>query len=237
MSVDFSAGPHTKKLWQQVQTIIKNTEDLPFLNELAAGSLDPVAFVNYIRQDSLYLSGYAKAMALLSAKAQNRPESRFWAESSASAITVEEGMHGDLLADDRLARACEQLQVKNTSAKASPTTLGYVSFLIATAATDTYGVGVAGVLPCFWVYAHVGKILVKKAGTLANDHPYATWIAAYDSEVFDQSTRHAVQILEQALASATADERTRMVAVFEQACVYEWHFWATAHGLQDWSLK
>ncbi|WP_322996914.1 TenA family protein [Castellaniella sp.] len=237
MTTNFAAGPHTQALWQRVQPIVARTEALPFLNQMANGSLDPVAFVNYIRQDSLYLIGYARAMALLAAKATTRPESRFWAESSASAISVEEGMHGDLLADTRLAAACQQLEVASKPAQASPTTLGYVSFLLAAAATESYGIGVAGVLPCFWVYAHVGKVLVQQAGTLAADHPYATWIAAYDSDVFDQSTRQAVGILEQALGDATDAERSRMMDVFEQACVYEWHFWATAHALQGWDLS
>lgn len=236
MTIDFSAGPQTRALWQRVGPIMQRTESLPFLNQLADGSLDPSAFVNYIRQDGLYLLGYARAMALLSAKAGSRPESRFWAQSSASAITVEEGMHADLLADARLAQACRRQGVFDVSAQASPTTLGYVSFLVAAAATESYEVGVAGVLPCFWVYAHVGKVLARKAGTLAAGHPYATWIAAYDSDVFDQSARQAVGILEQALLDATEAQRARMAAVFEQACVYEWHFWATAHAMQGWSL-
>lgn len=236
MTTDFSAGPHTQALWQRVQPIVARTETLPFLTQMTDGSLDPVAFVNYIRQDSLYLIGYARAMSLLAAKADSRPESRFWAESSASAITVEEGMHGDLLADARLAAACRQLNVAKQAAQASPTTLGYVSYLMAVAATESYAIGVAGVLPCFWVYAHVGKVLVRQAGTLAPDHPYATWIAAYDSEAFDQSTRQAVSILEQCMSQVTDADRVRMADVFEQACLYEWHFWATAHALQGWSL-
>ena len=42
--------------------------------------------------------------------------------------------------------------------------MGYVSYLVATAASRSYGEGVAGVLPCFWVYAHMGKVLVERAG-------------------------------------------------------------------------
>jgi len=224
-------------LWQQVQPIVARTEALPFLNQLAQGTLDPVAFVNYIRQDSLYLIGYARAMALLAAKAITRDESRFWAESSASAISVEEGMHKSLLVDPQLVQACKQLAVEQTTAQASPTTLGYVSYLMAAAATESYAIGVAGVLPCFWVYAHVGKTLVRRATTLTSGHPYATWIAAYSSEEFDRSTREAVGILERALSGAAEAERTRMAEAFEQACAYEWHFWATAHALQGWSLE
>jgi thiaminase/transcriptional activator TenA len=237
MTVNFSAGPLTSQLWDRVRPIVEQIEDLPFLAQLADGSLDAKAFANYISQDSLYLNGYAKAMSFLAAKTVDRDESRFWAGSAAEAITVEESMHEDLLADSRLAAAANELDEAGSRFKASPTTLGYVSFLIATAASRSYGEGVAGVLPCFWVYAHMGKVLVEQAGQMAGDHPYRTWVQTYDSPEFDESTRHAVQILEQELAKAPSEEAARMKAAFEQACVYELHFWASAHAMQNWDAS
>lgn len=234
LDADFSAGRLTFGLWHHVQPTIAKIESLPFLNELAHGTLDRIAFVNYIQQDSLYLIGYARAMALLAAKAASRPEARFWAQSCATAITVEEGMHQALLDDTRLAPARAQLKAR--AHEPSPTTQGYVSYLIAHAATESYAVGVAGVLPCFWVYAHVAKILVKRSTGLPEGHPYATWLAAYDSAKFDASTRHAVGILEAQLAGAGETTRQAMQQAFAQACVYEWHFWATAHELQGWEI-
>lgn len=237
MTTNFSAGPLTTQLWDRVRPIVEQIEALPFLGQLADGSLDVKAFANYISQDGLYLNGYAKAMSFLAAKTVDRDESRFWAGSAAEAITVEEGMHENLLADSRMRAAAEELSASGARFKASPTTLGYVSFLIATAASRSYGEGVAGVLPCFWVYAHMGKVLVEQAGQMSEDHPYRTWVQTYDSPEFDESTRQAVQILEQELAKAPAEEATRMRATFEQACVYELHFWASAHAMQDWDAS
>lgn len=234
MTTDFSAGSQTTQMWERVRPIIDQIESLPFLSQLADGSLDVKAFTNYITQDSLYLTGYAKAMSFLAASTNDRDESRFWASSAAEAITVEEEMHDQLLADPRLAAAHEELVNSGARFKASPTTLGYVSYLVATAASAPYGEGVAGVLPCFWVYAHMGKVLVERAGQMSEDHPYRTWVQTYDSPEFDESTRQAVQILEQELDKASAEDAARMRATFEQACVYELHFWASAHALQDW---
>src|SRR5699024_471773 len=101
-------------------------------------------------------------------KTVDRDESRFWAGSAAEAITVEEGMHEDLLADSRLAAAYSELSGGST---ASPTTLGYVSFLVATAASRSHGECVAGALPCFLFYALMGKVLSDKAGQM--DAEYA----------------------------------------------------------------
>ncbi|WP_137825653.1 TenA family protein [Brevibacterium sp. 2SA] len=236
MSMTFAAGPHTTALWEDVRPIIDEIEALPFLTQLAEGTLAPLAFTNYITQDSIYLSGYAKAMSFLAGKTADRGESRFWSTSAAEAITVEEEMHAQLLSDERLAVAHAELEATDHLGP-SPTTLGYVSFLVATAASRSYGEGVAGVLPCFWVYAHMGKVLVEKAGTMSENHPYRTWVQTYDSPEFDESTRQAVAILEREFDRVPADEAARMRAAFERACVYELHFWASAHAMQNWDAS
>src|SRR5699024_12843491 len=68
MTVNFAAGPQTTQLWERVRAIVAQIEDLPFLAQLADGSLDVTAFTNYIIQDGIYLNGYAKAMSFLAAK-------------------------------------------------------------------------------------------------------------------------------------------------------------------------
>lgn len=235
MTIDFTAGPLTTELWAQVRPIVEEIEGLDFLGSLANGTLDPLAFTNYITQDSIYLEGYAKAMSFLAAGALDRDEARFWAGSTAGAIAVEEGMHADLLADPRLAESYAQLSGAAGGIVPSPTTLGYVSYLVATAASRSYGEGVAGVLPCFWVYAHMGDVLIERAGAMSEDHPYRAWVQTYDSPEFDESTRHAVRILEKELAAAPAEQAARMREAFTRACVYELHFWASAHALQGWN--
>ena len=46
-----------------------------------------------------------------------------------------------------------------------------------------------------------------------------------------------MQILEQELAKAPSEEAARMRAAFEQACVFELHFWASAHAMQNWDVS
>lgn len=230
---DFSAGPLTHALWRDAAATIGQIEALPFLRELVAGTLDPKAFTYYIVQDDFYLAGYARALALLAARAVVPQETRFWAQSVAGAIAAEEEVHRAMLADARLVAA---RQVLPAELVASPTTLGYVSCLEASAALRSYAVGVAAILPCFWVYAHVGKHLARHGSGLAPDHPYQAWIAMYDSPAFDAATREAVRILERCMAAADGGERGRMRTAFLQACTYELHFWHAAHVMQDWSL-
>lgn len=234
MRVDYAAGEHTAALWKQVAATITEIEQLHFLEQLAAGTLDTRTFTHYLLQDGLYLNGYSRSMALLAGRTENRDEARFWATSAATVITEEEQMQQALLAEPALASARDDILAGDEQPTPSPTTLGYVSFLLAGAATESYSVGVAGVLPCFWVYAHVGKVLGTMAGGLPDAHPYKTWIDTYGGAEFDAATRQAVGILENQLAWGTPAQHERMSNAFTRSCVYELHFWASAHAEQTW---
>ncbi|HEX7338757.1 MAG TPA: TenA family protein [Rhodanobacteraceae bacterium] len=231
---ELAAGPLTRALWREVAPIITQIEALPFLRELASGTLDAHAFVTYITQDSLYLERYGRVMALLAAKATQREQTRFWAASALRAIAAEEQVHAALLADARLAPVRDVLAQDAAWRSPSPTTLGYVSYLQARVALDAYAVGVAAVLPCFWVYAHVGAGLAAQAGRMAADHPYAVWMATYGDADFAGVACQAVAILETNLATTDAAGRRLMHEAFAQACVYERRFWQAAHVVESW---
>lgn len=232
----YVAGPHTQALWEACDDVLTATENLTFLRELARGNLDARVFANYLIQDEIYLDGYARAMLLLGHRAADNEDMRFWAQSASTAVAVEQAMHESLLADERFAAHLPGLMGADGQRVASPTALGYVSFMVATVATQPYEVGVAGVLPCFWVYAHVGKVLTRLVGQSLASNPYRVWIEEYDSQEFDQVTRTAVEILERELAAARESERARMASVFRQACMYELHFWASAKRVERFEL-
>ncbi|WP_019176048.1 TenA family protein [Brevibacterium ravenspurgense] len=251
---EFIAGPHSRELWEHVEPIIKDIEALPFIEQLSDGGLDPKVFVHYLLQDEVYLDGYGRAMAQLSSKSSRNDDMQFWAGATSEAVVAENELHEAVFADEVFAPLVKEIQQETAGTRglrhgergsdegrdaeaviASPTSLGYVSFLMATAALRPYQVGVAGVLPCFWVYAHIGKVLMKKAGSNLEGHPFASWITMYDSPEFDESTRGAVAILEREMEQATPALRAEMKAVFEQASLYELHFWASAHVYEDWT--
>ncbi|WAL40140.1 TenA family protein [Brevibacterium sp. BRM-1] len=236
----YAAGEHTAALFASVGAQLDEIEALPFLAELASGTLDRLPFAHYLLQDELYLDGYARAMSLLAARAPHREDTRFWALAAGEAIAVETQMHEAMLTDESFADARGQLREHghldaDGGPIASPTTLGYTSFLIATCATAPYAVGAAAVLPCFWIYAHVGKVLNERAAAGLSANPFRVWIETYDSAEFDESVRTATQLVERELAGASAGERAAMHTAFGRAAVYELHFWASAHALQDWS--
>ena len=222
----------TDELWAATADVRARIDDLEFLTQLGAGTLPLPTFRFYLEQDSLYLAGYAQALALLAAKAPAPAQAAFWASSAHGAAVVEAGLHGDLLAGSALGGPAAGVEVHH-----SPTCLGYVSYLIATAATADYPVGAAAVLPCFWIYAEVAaRLAVDAARVLQADpeHPYARWVANYDGPEFQQSVVRARALVDEAAATATDDQRRRMATAFRTATLYELLFWDTALHRLPW---
>ncbi|WP_209313803.1 TenA family protein [Blastococcus sp. TF02A-35] len=215
------------RAWAATSELRAAIDQLPFLSELGAGTLARAAFRHYLEQDALYLAGYARALALLAARAPDAGAAAFWATSAHGCAVVEGQLHTDLLAEDLLGTSAGP-------ASASPTCLGYVSYLVATAATAPYAVGAAAVLPCFWVYADVGARLARQAAT-APGHPYRRWVDAYAEPGFQEATRRARALTDAAAATAPQDEPA-MQQAFTTAVRYEHAFWQAAWDREQWGV-
>ncbi|MET4168669.1 MULTISPECIES: TenA family protein [Gordonia] len=223
-------GRFTDHLWEQTTALRASIDDLEFLHRLGDGTLPLEVFRTYLEQDSLYLAGYSKALAILASKSPDPQTAAFWANSSSTAATVEVALHGDLLGGG-------QLPPRQGEPEPSTACLAYVSYLIATAATESYAVGAAATLPCFWIYADVGRGLAASAAeVLAADpkHPYAQWVTTYDAPEFQESAARARELVDAAAASAGAPERAAMSAAFTIATRYELMFWDTALNPYAW---
>ncbi|MGA6205025.1 TenA family protein [Nocardia testacea] len=224
------SGRFTEYLWDRTKGLRGAIDELEFLRRLGDGTLPLEVFRTYVEQDSLYLAGYSKVLALLSAKSPDAPAAQFWAGSAATAVAVEAELHSDLLSDSRL-------PAREGEPEPSTACLGYVSYLIATAATESYAVGAAAALPCFWIYAEVGRGLAASAAeVLAADpgHPYAQWVSTYGAAEFQESATAARSYVDAAAAAASERERAAMVTAFTVATRYELMFWDTALYPQPW---
>ncbi|MCF2707350.1 bifunctional hydroxymethylpyrimidine kinase/phosphomethylpyrimidine kinase [Arcanobacterium haemolyticum] len=214
------AGPWTSRLWHASRDILRATASLPFIRRLADGTLDPADFTFYQFQDSLYLDRYAKALAMLGAKAHEGSEKVHWGTGAAVAIEVEQELHRTWLGnhpDVHIDRAI------------SPVTSGYTDFLLARTATDDYVVGAAAVLPCYWMYAHIGFALTEANH---DEHPFHDWLTTYADDAFLASTREAIAIVEHQFERAGNDARERALRAYLTACQWELEFFDQAYRRQ-----
>lgn len=213
-------------------------DSLPFLAALADGSLPPAVFRHYLEQDGCYLREYTRALALLAARAPDPAHAAVWAGSAAGAVAAERDLHADLLGHELLAAPggppVPGAAAAGGAVEPSPTTLAYSSWLVAQAATAPYAVGAAAVLPCFTVYAEVGRSLAREVARRA-DHPYARWTAAYADEAFQQASARAADVVAEAVAADPVHEDAAVAAAV-RATRLEWMFWDAAARREAWPV-
>src|SRR6516165_11589842 len=180
--------------WESTTPLRKAIHGLPFNTELAAGSLSGDRFQTYIVQDAIYLGQFSRALAISAAKAPDTATMQSFAQSALGAIAVEQALH------DRYLRDFGVDPAGIAEAEPSPDCLAYTSYLIAAAYHDPWGVLVAALLPCFWLYWDVGCAIAR---TAAPQNPYKAWIDTYADERFGEAVRTVIETSDRAAAATT----------------------------------
>jgi thiaminase (transcriptional activator TenA) len=219
--------PFSREAWDRNAHTYEVIRRMPFNAELAAGTLSEARFKHYITQDAHYLIGFGRALALAAAKAPNPDRIVQFAKSAEGAIVVERALHGsffeqygitpELFAQTSLSPACHH----------------YVSYLLATAYAEPYEVVLGALLPCFWIYAEVGRDIHAHA---APANPYQAWIDTYAGEEFHTAVRAVIAATDEAANGASPHLRQRMHAAFARATQLEWAFWDSAFRLENWPV-
>jgi thiaminase/transcriptional activator TenA len=220
-------GSFTASLWSAAAPIQARILAHPFLAGLADGSLDEDVFRGYVVQDSHYLKGFARALALAAGRAPADDEIVFLATAGAEAITVEHELHEGFIAAFGLSPAGVAATPR------SPTTTAYVDFMLAHAAAGAYEDGLAAVLACFWIYREVGRELV--AGGSSDPH-YQRWIDTYAGDEFSAQVDELLRIVDRRAVALDAAARERFTAIWLTGCRYEWCFWDAAWRGETWPV-
>lgn len=207
----------SEEAWQTSLPVYNAILELPFLKELAAGSLPIEKFRFYLGQDSLYLNQYSRVLAHIASRADDIALTETFLKFASDGIAVERSLHASYISE--------------VPESMSPSCLFYTSLLKATA-MEELAVECAAVLPCFWVYQEVGKAIYGTAKLEGN--PYAKWISTYADESFEESVRTAIAVCDRMAADASEETRLRMTQVFLDATRLELRFWQSAYEQEDW---
>ncbi|GAB3942712.1 bifunctional hydroxymethylpyrimidine kinase/phosphomethylpyrimidine kinase [Corynebacterium tapiri] len=200
------AGPGTAAMWSAGEGWLAASMDCEFVRTLADGTLAPEDFTFYLAQDAAYLGEYSLALRTLG----ERTGDKHWLDCSAEAE-----------------RECAELHARRLGGRdpvrLSRTNQAYTDFLLARCHADDPLVGMAAVLPCFWLYAELGKRLTPE-----NAGEYADWVSAYRDDSFAEVTGRTLEIVERAWAGAEESVREAATQAFVLACRYEYDFWLQA---------
>lgn len=209
-------------LWSDITGVYEAILAHPFLTGLTDGTLPREAFRHYVVQDSHYLRGYAKALAVCAAKAPDESATVMFAQHAAGAIAAERDLHASLL--DELGTLDDEI---------APATQAYLSYLLATAHGGSYADAVGAVLPCYWIYARVGATLLEAGSP---DPLYARWIAMYGGEDFQGVVDAVLAETDRTAAALSEPDLARMRRHFATTARYEWMFWDGAHRRERWPV-
>jgi thiaminase/transcriptional activator TenA len=217
----------TGELWRSIEGVYAEILAHPFLTGLTDGTLAEERFRFYVLQDALYLREYARALSLAGVRSPDEGVLVMFNEHSAGAITVERSLHEGFLTDLGVA------QEEAEATEASPTTLAYTSFLLRTAALGDYPEVLGAVLPCYWIYAEVGKALLERGSP---NPRYQKWINTYGGEEFGALVEAILDLTDKVCEDLNPAQKARVKEAFVTTGRYEWIFWDAAWNLEGWPV-
>ena len=223
----------SQRLWDGAASMIGITEKHEFLVSMVDGTLAEENFRYYVIQDALYLTDYAECFRILARKSGiSQSDSDRLMAFAKGAEEDEKELHRSFFKDWKITGADE--------AKAMPNTLLYTSYLLQVCSTRSHAEGLAAMLPCMWIYWHVGKCMLQlreeldKAGNRKAVPAYDAWIDLYASEEFEKEVKDYIGLVDQAIADADEGTIAKMQEHFNMTCRLEHMFWDQANSLMDW---
>ena len=188
--------------WDNSADLIAVTEKHPFLVAMVDGTLDMENFRYYVIQDALYLADFAACLRRLGDnKGISQTDSERLKAFAKGAEVAEMELHNSFF---------KEWNISAENAEQMPNGLLYTSYMERIVATRCHAEGLAVLLPCFWVYMHVGKCMLKlreELGTsVKRPPPFDAWIDMYGGEDFEKEVKDYIAMVD--AACKTADKAT-----------------------------
>ena len=237
----------TQTFWDAAAPMIAVTEEHPFLVAMVDGTLEEENFKYYVVQDALYLKDFADCLRRVGAKAPTPEDAQRLVDFAKGAEECELELHNSFFKEWKI----EAPDASNDDPmQQMPNCLLYTSYMKRVVATESYAQGLAVLLPCFWVYMHVGHVMLKlresldetKGETSSRRKPqYDAWIDMYAGDDFEREVREFIAMVDaecdRLQSSVDEDNRAvldRMQKHFVMGCKLEHMFWDQASTCLEW---
>jgi thiaminase/transcriptional activator TenA len=220
-----------QSFWNAAAPLIATTEKHPFLVAMVDGTLPLPNFQYYVLQDALYLTDFAASLRIMGDKFRATDESissRLY-EFATGAEMAEKSLHNSFF---------KEWNINDENVERMPNTLLYTSYMIRVCTTRSHAEGLAVLLPCFWVYMHVGKCMLslreELGDTVSRCAQFDAWIDMYGGEEFEKEVTDYIEIVDKVAKEVDGETLKRMEEHFIMSCKLEHMFWDQALELMDW---
>jgi thiaminase (transcriptional activator TenA) len=237
LSLPLSFPKCTADFWNSCQSMIDETSRHPFLTRMVNGTLEESKFRYYVLQDALYLHDFADCLRRLSTRSSNVSDAESLQQFAQSAEEAELDLHRSFFqqwnivmpknnidnVDDIDDNIMQNMQMPNC--------LLYTSYMQRIVTTRPYAQGLAVLLPCFWVYQHVGQCMLQLRSEIQQQQTttttrlpqYDAWIDMYGGDDFAKQVQDYIQMVD-AECERILQEETPPVAAKEQLQEMQRHF-------------
>jgi thiaminase/transcriptional activator TenA len=215
-------APLSVQLRESVAEVWEAQHRHPFVTSIGDGTLDVERFKVWLRQDWLFLTEYARMLALGAARAPDLATMTRFAGLARATLEDEMSLHRSY---------AEQFGISESELDAEqmlPTTQGYTDFLVRTASQGDFAELVAALLPCMWGYSELGLRLAERVRPA--DERYADWIEMYASDEFAELAAWCRDLTDR----IEGGDRERMGRAFATSSRYELAFWEMAWSGESW---
>src|SRR5699024_7679147 len=215
----------TEVLRQKTRESWEQSLNHPFVQEIVRGDLPLDTFKYYILQDIYYLKHFGKVHAMAAAQSDDFEVTAMLTEKAKVTAEAELTVHRE---------HAELLNITEDDMKhfkPAPTAYAYTSHLYRAALTGQIGQTVAAILPCYWLYADIGK---KNQHAKPEETTYQNWIKMYADDWFQTSTQEQIDLLDQIAEEASDHEKEKIKEQFVIAKEFELAFWEMAYTKEDW---
>lgn len=214
---------NTEYIWSGSADIYEKIINHPFIVEMINGTLSEEKFKFYIAQDSMYLKDYSRALSFLAARAPNMSVTNMFSRHVANATNVEASLHGKLV---------EKFKINLAAYRASPSLIAYKNFLLAMTSAEPFHVGLASVLPCYWIYREVGRFAYPK---MSDSNQYKIWAEVYSGNAYGNSVQEVLDYIDSIKLSQ--EELEAMTKTYRLGAFYEYEFWESAYRMESWPIE
>jgi thiaminase/transcriptional activator TenA len=207
----------SQKAWSLSANVIEAIKGHRFNLELMYGTLSFDKFAYYIEQDSLYLQDFARCLAIIASKVSSKYTRRFLHYADSTFVVEQEIVH-------EFFKSSSEFTKTNSL---TPATLSYTSYLFRICSTEPVEVGIAALVPCFWVYREIGLFIAKGAN---KNNPYERWIETYSSDDFSRTVDEIIGIFDELAKQTSCEIQDKMLDSFYKTTCLEWHFWNDSYN-------
>lgn len=192
-----------------------------FVEGLKDGALPRAAFLNYLRQDYLFLIHFSRAWALGVTKAETLEEMKACAASVDALINGEMRLHVEVCAAAGISEA-ELFATEEASEN-----LAYTRYVLEAGYSGDFLDLMAALAPCILGYGEIGLRLAREATSSV----YSDWIDTYSGHDFQTLCRDTGALIDSALTRRCGPDfeaSPRMAALstrFAMATRLEVGFW------------